>query len=319
MDWDKDGHLDILSGCYCTDGEGAGHIQVLSGEGNLNFGAAGPVLNAAGRPLLSPKLAEATDSDLAEDQEVLICTHQHVMDYDGDGDLDMVVGCSGTKFFFYENAEVDGQAKLSDSPIELSIQSPDDHSAPHLTDWDGDGDLDLLTGAISGGVHISVNTGSREEPEWSEFKQLIAGPKFGISATTSFANATPSAWTRIWVCDWNRDGLPDILLGDRAQIGQPRKGLSLDEYRQRLVEHQKEYAPVNDVYQKLMEEYRNAIQAGDEVNEELMEKLMDTSKKLNAMNRERSEFEDSRSTGFVWLYLQKPRSDATAGTVNGQD
>lgn len=315
MDWDNDGHLDILSGCYWTDGEDAGHIQMLSGDGSLNFGEAGPVLNAAGLPLENANLGEATESGLAEKQEDIICTHQHVVDYDGDGDLDMVVGCFGTKFFYYENAEESGKAQLSEAPIELSVQSPDNHAAPHLTDWDGDGDLDLLTGGSSGGVHISTNIGSREEPEWSEFDQLIAGPTFGNSVTTGDAPATPSTYTRIWVCDWNRDGLPDILMGDSARIGQPREGLSLDEYRRRLVKYEKEFAPAYEVYQMLMEEHRRGNRAGDEVSEELMEKLIDSSKKLTAMNRERSEYEDVRSTGFVWLYLQKPRSAATARTV----
>ena len=81
--------------------------------------------------------------------------------------------------------------------------------------------------------------------------------------------------------------------------------MSLDEYKRQLDEHEKKFAPVNKSYQMLMEQYEKGDEAGDVVSEELMEKLMGCAKKLNKMNRERSEFEDSRSSGFVWLYLQK--------------
>lgn len=36
MDWNGDGHRDILSGCYWTEGADAGHIQWLAGSGSLD-------------------------------------------------------------------------------------------------------------------------------------------------------------------------------------------------------------------------------------------------------------------------------------------
>ena len=50
MDWNQDGKLDILSGCYRIDGKG-GQIQILIGRGGNNFEESVSLENVAGKPL----------------------------------------------------------------------------------------------------------------------------------------------------------------------------------------------------------------------------------------------------------------------------
>lgn len=311
MDWDNDGHLDILSGCYWTSGEKAGHIQLLGGDGTLSFSEAVALTNAGGKPLENATIEEPENGSMAENQTKTICTHQHAVDYDGDGDLDLVVGCFGPEFFLYENQGSDLQRKLSETPLELPIKSTSHHAAPHLADWDNDGDLDLLSGTAEGGVIISTNTGTRETPVWSKFQQLIPVSAAHEQSTGDGAELRPSPSTRVWTYDWNADGLLDLLVGDCANIVNCKDGVSPEEYETRLKEYNQNMAAVQEKNQAVYEEYSKVAGAGEAPSEELSKKLSEASRDMMEIYDQRNEFQDSKSTGFVWLYLRQVSGEST--------
>lgn len=306
MDWTNDGKLDILSGCYWTEGSDGGHIQLLEGRGGIDFAESRNLLSGEGKPLLNEALA-----DDKSNQTSIICVQQHAVDYDGDGDLDLVVGCFDQAFFLYENKGTADQPDLVTTPRKLELKSPDYHSAPHLVDWDGDGDLDLLSGSGNGGVLYAENTGNRAEPKWGEFQRLVPASQLQEQLLGDGASVQPSPSTRVWAADWNGDGLLDLLVGDSANLIQPAEGLSLEEFEQKRKAHAEALQQLARKQQPIMEQYMAAREKGEELPEEVTKAMQETQAEIQKLFAGQSEFQQAENTGFVWLYLQKPKPTAT--------
>jgi hypothetical protein len=300
VDWNGDGKLDILSGCYATPGHPFGHLMVLFGETELKFSAPVYLVGSQG-----VRLQNASFDQQSDQQQTLldsICTHQHAVDLDGDGDLDLVVGAASGKFFWYQNIGNNGQPMLKQPPTELPIQSPASRSAPHLVDWDGDGDLDLLTGGSDGGVYLSINRGTAEKPEWSEFQTLI--PPTTRQHQLDGEAMVPGHSTRVWAFDWNGDGQLDLIVGDAVTILRPREGISHEFFMNKENEIRTRQAMTDEISGRLksMPESNSA---------ELFEKRKLQSEhgrltfELQRFTSTRFEWAVESRTGFVWLYLRK--------------
>lgn len=297
MDWNKDKKLDIISGCYWTDdADAAGHIQILTGEGGMEFAKAKPLLNENDKPLENVVLKNG-----AEDEEMTsnICTQQHAVDYDADGDLDLVVGCFGSKFFLYENLanNNDGENTLAATPTTLPLTFPGYHSAPHLCDWDNDGDLDLLSGGADGGVFYSENTGTRSKPKWSEFKQLVAKPDAKSNQQRIGASSLAKA-TRVWTIDANGDGQLDLLVGDSVSVVSPGDGVDEKEFEQKFAELEKRSAELNA---KMV-----ALQPTPDAKPDPTE-MSELTSAMMELYEERTKYIKTESAGHVWLLIRKTK------------
>ena len=77
-------------------------------------------------------------------------------DIDGDGDLDLVIGTEDGGLLLYRNSPESGSARFQPDPA-FSLPLPP-FSTPAFADLDGDGDVDLLVGGISGGLIYLENT-----------------------------------------------------------------------------------------------------------------------------------------------------------------
>ncbi|MEM7311914.1 MAG: VCBS repeat-containing protein [Planctomycetota bacterium] len=306
MDWNADGKLDILSGCYWIQSANEGQIQCLEGQGGNDFAESYSIKSVDDKTLANVTVPE----DAAEPYDFKnICTHQHAVDYDSDGDLDLVVGCISANFFLFRNEPKDGKPGLPTIGEQLEIASPKGHAGPHFVDWDNDGDLDLLTGTGQGGALISINTGNASEPSYAKFQQLVPGTN-SHEQSLDDGPVQPGPESRVWAYDWNHDGLVDLLVGDSVTTTKRKAELSDAKFAELKSDYEKRMQEAQDAYQKIMDELGEIDY--DNLPADVEKKMSEASQNMYKIMQTRSEFQTVERTGHVWLYLRKPATEKVA-------
>ena len=289
MDLDRDGRRDILSGSYSRmDNDMAGLFQVLRGQPDGTFRRAEVVTGTDGQPLI---MIPTGGQSWAEN----ICTRPFAVDWDGDGDLDLIVGTFTGSFYLFPG---EGNGKFAPRPVAIKggdqpLKIEGNHGDPFAIDWDGDGDLDLLSGSQAGGVQWAENRAEAgKAPALTSFRPLIPpGPKHEYGQILRDADLHgPVGDTRVWADDVNGDGKLDLLVGDSAPLISPAAGLSEAEFKKRF-----------DEWTRLQTEVSGKIQAA--ANDE--KEQAKARQQMQDIYEQRSQFMKEDSTGFVWLYLRK--------------
>ncbi len=119
-------------------------------------------------------------------------------DLDGDGDLDLLIGEASGALNYYRNEGTRTAPRFVLVGDEWEGIDVGRRSSPHLADYDGDGDLDLLVGSEVDGVVLYRNEGSQTVP------RFVRDDTFRLDAP---ALAAPV------LGDLDGDGQADLVLG----------------------------------------------------------------------------------------------------------
>jgi hypothetical protein len=217
---------------YLADMDGDGDLDILMG-------------NEDGRPTWFEHLA---DGKLGEERLLLQrdavvdagCLSVPVAcDWDGDGDFDLLVGDSSGFVEYFENTSGKAEEfsyapgrRLDANGTKLrvqagnagSIQGPDEakygYTMPEVTDWDQDGDLDLLLSDVKGENIFYENIGGRTKPKLTAGRSLLVDwPGKPPKPSWVWWTPGPSELVTPWRCqpaavDWDGDGLTDYVTVD---------------------------------------------------------------------------------------------------------
>ncbi|MDO5580293.1 MAG: FG-GAP-like repeat-containing protein [Planctomycetia bacterium] len=134
-------------------------------------------------------------------------------DWDGDGDLDIIVGDFRGYLLYYENVGTRTEPKyksirhlLNEDGSMVCVDL--EMIVPTAFDWDGDGDMDIIAGDEDGRVALFENTG-KLKGNMPLFKKPYYFHQFADNLKCG-ALATP------WGVDWDGDGDWDIISGNSA-------------------------------------------------------------------------------------------------------
>ena len=200
-DFDSDGDLDIICGEFLD------RFTWFENSGTREK----PVFEKG-------KFLENEAGIIKMDLEMIIPA---AIDWDNDGDMDLVVGDEDGRVALVENTgEVKHHMPVFNSPV--YFQQKADRlkfgalATPYSVDWDTDGDEDLICGNSAGYIGFIENLDGNNPPKWNRPVYLKAeGETIRIMAGDSGSIQGPAekkwGYTTLSVADCNGDGLHDII------------------------------------------------------------------------------------------------------------
>ncbi len=184
VDWNSDDELDLISG------DRNGYLNVfIRQSGTLTA-------------YYQYKLMDSTVLDVGYNSQPA------VVDWNGDGKKDLLIGSETGYIYFYPNQTSDSWPMFQDfSYVEVQREPINLYRInPYVFDLDRDGVNDLICGANDGYIHFYKNIGTNSEPQLFPPETLKTVNEIPIQPESV------ASGSRCGFGYWNSDTLPDFLL-----------------------------------------------------------------------------------------------------------
>ena len=205
-DFDADGDFDLLCGEFL---DGFTYFENIGSRSVPKYSMGKRLKSGEGQPLVM-------------DLQMITPT---AIDWDKDGDLDLIVGDEDGRVAFVENTgKLTGDRTPQFNRPRYFQQEADDVkfgalATPVGFDWDGDGDTDIVSGNTAGYVGFFENLSGPnvEQPKWAapqllaaheKVLRIMAGPNGSIQGPCE----AKWGYTTQTIADWDADGLPDLVV-----------------------------------------------------------------------------------------------------------
>jgi hypothetical protein len=316
VDYDADGTLDLVSGSYDP-----GDLYLFGGLGHGKYAAVKPLKDATGTPLVHhpeelkkyqafEKQGKQNSEEATRARVASFGSWPGLVDWDGDGDLDLLIGSFGGEVFLRSNQGTRSQPVWAAESVRVvdekggALKVPE-HADVNPADWDGDGLFDLVIGSGDGSVVWHKNVGTSGKPKFGAQQPLIPARSENIFLTQYLEpeeEPSPAVRAQIAVVDYDGDGRQDLLVGDYSEIRRlreltPEERTRVDKLRRMdagfvktLLEH---HGDESDDQRHALAEHEAALQA--------LEKFTSDGGG------------EPKTSSFVWLFLRSRGANESTG------
>ncbi|MDP2990006.1 MAG: VCBS repeat-containing protein [Kiritimatiellota bacterium] len=161
-------------------------------------------------------------NDAGQMVDTPMSSYPNFVDMNDDGLNDLVVSDTQGFLWIYLNSGEKGKPRFTTGTFIHTFLGWG--AKIHVCDWDGDGDQDVVFGTFYGDIGILPNTGTRKQ--WQFTRRMgvprYVDPQFGLDdpqdrLPTLMLGKQPMIlgnYMSPWVTDWNKDGKPDLILGE---------------------------------------------------------------------------------------------------------